>query len=156
MEPLTLFQYLEAREKRPVPFLVKWLTGTLSAEDLKIKGHLFLGAHEAEGLPRLPDNLWVTGNLTLPEVPRTRRNKYVPNSPEIFKLPNNLRVDGDLDVAYSPITYHDLPEHMRVKCITIIDTPLEASTKIEELFERFPKLEVIRTGSGNFLRSEVM
>lgn len=148
MNPISFFKFLETRESRQIPFSVKWLTGTLSAEDLKV-ANLFFGAQDARKFPRLPDNLWVTGDLILPVRPMGQ-------IPKLFQLPDNLRVDGKLDIAFSEMRYEQLPKNMRVKHMDITGTSILNSITIKELFERFPDLEVIQINRATFLRSEIM
>jgi len=92
-----IFNYLEKKKGKPIPFLYKLLYNLLLNEnDLIHNGNLNLFG---TNITSLPDNLTINGDLNL----------YGTN---ISELPNNLTVNGWLYLTHTKIT--SLPNNLTI------------------------------------------
>jgi len=104
-----LFKFLEDKEGTKTPFKVKFIHApdTLTPDDLKVKGDLYLTNAE---ITSLPSGLKVGGYLYLSSTP-------------ITSLPDGLEVGGGLYLIYTPIT--SLPSGLKVGgYLDLQNTPL--------------------------------
>ena len=110
------FKFLEVKENRPIPFMVKFIYApeTLTPQELNVEGNLDLSNNEK--LKTLPKGLTVEGNLRLI------------NCSSLEKLLEGLTVGKNLNLSYCT-SLKTLPEGLIVGGnLYLKDTPLSEQT----------------------------